>query len=142
MSRTLSVYGADKIWDHLNNVEGAVVARCTAERLMREMGIQGRRRGRAWVRTIEGDDTLGRPADLVERDFRAPAPNRLWVADTERHEALPNRATPGPPSRERRRTSHPLGRVTGLPRRGERSRAYRPVGGQEHDGHPLVSRCR
>jgi hypothetical protein len=44
------------------------------------------------VRTTEGDDRLDRPADLVERQFRAPAPNRLWVADLERHEALTNPA--------------------------------------------------
>ena len=48
---------------------------------MRDMGLQGCRRGRAWVRTTDGDDRLDRPADLVERQFRAPAPNRLWVAD-------------------------------------------------------------
>ena len=76
----LAVYGADKIWDQLNK-DGVRVARCTVERLMAEMGLQGCRRGRTWVRTTEGDDRLDRPADLVERKFRAPAPNRLWVAD-------------------------------------------------------------
>jgi putative transposase len=76
----LAVYGADKIWDQLNK-DGIVVARCTVERLMRELGLQGCRRGRTWVRTTEGDDRLERPADLVDRKFRAPAPNRLWVAD-------------------------------------------------------------
>jgi putative transposase len=76
----LQVYGADKIWDQLNK-DGIRVARCTVERLMREMGLQGCRRGRIWVKTTQGDDTLGRPADLVDRDFRAPAPNVLWVAD-------------------------------------------------------------
>jgi len=45
------------------------------------MGIQGCRRGRVWVKTTVGDDALGRPADLVDRNFTAPAPNRLWVAD-------------------------------------------------------------
>jgi hypothetical protein len=44
-----------------------------------------------WVRTTTGDEALKRPADLVDRQFRAPAPNRLWVADLERHEAFPNR---------------------------------------------------
>jgi putative transposase len=77
----LSVYGADKIWDHLNNQRGVRVARCTVERLMADMGLQGCRRGRTWVVTTVGDDRLERPADLVERQFRAPAPNRLWVAD-------------------------------------------------------------
>ena len=45
------------------------------------MGLQGCRRGRVWIRTTVGDDTLDRPADLVDRKFTAPAPNRLWVAD-------------------------------------------------------------
>lgn len=74
------VYGADKVWDQLNK-DGVRVARCTVERLMADMGLQGCRRGRVWVHTTQGDDRLDRPADLVERQFRAPAPNRLWVAD-------------------------------------------------------------
>jgi putative transposase len=78
--QNLSVYGADKIWDQLHK-DGIAVARCTVERLMADLGLQGCRRGRIWVRTTEGDDRLDRPADLVERQFRAPAPNRLWVAD-------------------------------------------------------------
>jgi putative transposase len=78
--QNLSVYGADKIWDQLNK-DGIRVARCTVERLMDDLGIEGCRRGRVFVRTTEGDDTLERPADLVQRDFRASAPNRLWVAD-------------------------------------------------------------
>ena len=76
----LSVYGADKVWDQLNK-DGTAVARCTVERLMADIGLAGCRRGRVWVRTTQGDDRLDRPADLVERKFRAPAPNRLWVAD-------------------------------------------------------------
>ena len=76
----LSVYGADKVWDQLKK-DGIDVARCTIERLMREMGVQGARRGRTWVRTTESDATLERPADLVDRKFAASAPNRLWVAD-------------------------------------------------------------
>ena len=79
--QNLTVYGADKIWHHLNHEDGIRVARCTVERLMDGLGIQGCRRGRIWVRTTEGDDRLDRPADLVEREFRASAPNRLWVAD-------------------------------------------------------------
>jgi putative transposase len=78
--QNLSVYGADKVWDQLNK-DGIRVARCTVERLMRDMGLQGCRRGRLRVRTTTGDETLQRPADLVERRFRAPAPNRLWGAD-------------------------------------------------------------
>ncbi len=76
----LCVYGADKVWDQMNK-DGITVARCTVERLMRDMGLQGCQRGRIWIRTTIGDDTLERPADLVERQFAASAPNRLWLAD-------------------------------------------------------------
>jgi putative transposase len=76
----LCVYGADKVWDQLNK-DGIVVARCTVERLMGDLGLQGCRRGRVFVRTTIGDERLERPADLVERKFAASAPNRLWVAD-------------------------------------------------------------
>jgi putative transposase len=73
------VYGADKVWAQLNR-EQIPVARCTVERLMRAQGLRGVRRGRVWKTTI-GDDQLLRPADLVDRNFTAAAPNRLWVAD-------------------------------------------------------------
>lgn len=75
------VYGADKMWDHLNNTEGIRVARCTVERLMKEMGLSGCRRGRSVVKTTIAADGADRPADLVDRDFGADAPNRLWLAD-------------------------------------------------------------
>lgn len=75
------VYGADKIWDHLNNEDHIRVARCTVERLMRDLQISGVRRGRSWVRTTISDHGAERPADLVERNFTADAPNRLWLAD-------------------------------------------------------------
>ena len=74
------VYGADKVWAQLNR-EGTRVARCTVARLMRELGLRGVVRGRRSVRTTAGDETSDRPADLVARQFRATAPNRLWVAD-------------------------------------------------------------
>jgi len=86
----LFVYGAAKIWAQLNN-EGIRVARCTIERLMRDMGLSGARRGRAWRATTDSRHDRDRPADLVDRRFAAPAPNRLWVADIERHEALSDR---------------------------------------------------
>jgi|TARA_B110000116_G_scaffold124418_1_gene107878 putative transposase len=76
----LFVYGADKIWTQLNR-ENVRVARCTVERLMRQMGLSGARRGKAFTVTTTSDDRLVRPPDLVDRQFRAPAPNRLWVAD-------------------------------------------------------------
>ncbi len=76
----LEVYGADKIWTQLNR-EGIRVARCTVERLMRELGLSGARRGRAYKVTTRSDERQHRPADLVERQFSADEPNRLWVAD-------------------------------------------------------------
>jgi putative transposase len=72
-------YGARKVWRQLSR-EGHAVARCTVERLMREMGLAGRVRGRR-ARTTTADPAAARPADLVERRFAARAPNRLWVAD-------------------------------------------------------------
>jgi HTH-like domain len=79
-AENLSVYGADKVWAQLNR-EGIRVARCTVERLMREMGLTGARRGRAFKVTTRSDQRQRRPDDLVDRQFKAPAPNRLWVAD-------------------------------------------------------------
>jgi putative transposase len=73
------VYGARKVWLALN-WEGTPVARCTVARLMRELGLQGARRGRK-VRTTVADPAATRPADLVRRQFSPPAPDRLWVAD-------------------------------------------------------------
>jgi putative transposase len=74
------VYGADKVWAQLKR-EGLPVARCTVERLMRALGLRGVVRGKTSVRTTVGDEASSRPLDLVARQFRAPAPNRLWVAD-------------------------------------------------------------
>ena len=85
------VYGADKVWAQLKR-EGVRVARCTVERLMRQLGLRGVVRGNTRRQTTLADPAQDRPADLVARQFRAPAPNRLWVADLERHEALLNRA--------------------------------------------------
>jgi putative transposase len=76
----LLVYGADKVWTQLNREE-ITVARCTVERLMGVLGLSGARRGKAFVVTTDSDHGHPRPADLVDRKFRAPAPNRLWVAD-------------------------------------------------------------
>jgi putative transposase len=77
------VYGADKVWAQLNREGTHVgrVARCTVERLMRQLGLRGVVRGKKSVRTTVSDETTSRPADLVARQFRASAPNRLWVAD-------------------------------------------------------------
>jgi putative transposase len=74
------VYGPRKVWKQLRR-EGIRVARCTVERLMREMGLRGAVRGRAWVTTTRADTAAERPADLVDRHFTATRPNQLWVAD-------------------------------------------------------------
>jgi transposase InsO family protein len=74
------VYGADKVWRELVQ-KGTDVARCTVERLMRDMGLRGAVRGRAFTRTTKPDESAARPLDLVRREFRASRPNQLWVAD-------------------------------------------------------------
>ncbi|MGY1941759.1 IS3 family transposase [Nocardia gipuzkoensis] len=73
------VYGARKVWLQLNR-EGHRVARCTIERLMRELHLRGVRRGRV-KRTTIADPAAERPADLVHRRFAPTAPNHVWVAD-------------------------------------------------------------
>jgi putative transposase len=73
------VYGARKVWLALNR-EGIAVARCTVERLMRELGLAGAHRGKR-RRTTIADPAAARPADLVQRRFSPAAPDRLWVAD-------------------------------------------------------------
>jgi putative transposase len=76
------VYGVRKVWRQLTR-EGVAAARCTVERLMRALQLQGAVRGQAPRTTVpaSADDAAGRPADLVARDFTAARPNALWVAD-------------------------------------------------------------
>lgn len=73
-------YGARKVWWQLQ-AEGVGVARCTVERLMAKEGLQGAVRGKKRRTTIPEDQAAQRPADLLQRDFTAGAPNRRWVAD-------------------------------------------------------------
>jgi transposase InsO family protein len=73
------VYGAEKVWRQLGREEIAV-ARCTVERLMRNMGLRGAVRGKRFKTTIP-DESADRPLDLVNREFSAERPNQLWVAD-------------------------------------------------------------
>jgi transposase InsO family protein len=76
---SFGVYGARKVWRQLGR-EGVAVARCTVERLMRRMGLRGVVRGRE-TRTTIADKASPCPADKVNRQFRAPRPNVLWVSD-------------------------------------------------------------
>lgn len=75
---SFQVFGAGKLWRQLQG-EGVDVARCTVERLMRAMGIQGTVRGKKFKTTL-ANDSAAQPAYLVERDFSASRPNDLWVA--------------------------------------------------------------
>jgi transposase InsO family protein len=73
-------YGAHKVWKQMGR-EGLHAARCRVRRLMRELGLQGVVRGRAWTITTHADSATVRPADLVQRQFTATRPNQLWVSD-------------------------------------------------------------
>ena len=84
-------YGSLRVWKALLR-EGVIVGRGRVERLMATNGLVGaKRRGRAWKTTVADPEGCDRP-DLVDRDFTAIAPDRVWVADFERHEALCDRA--------------------------------------------------
>ena len=78
-AENFEVYGARKVWRQLLR-EGIGVARCTVERLMGDLGLQGVIRGRP-VRTTVQDKAAPCPLDHVNRQFHAPAPNRLWLSD-------------------------------------------------------------
>mgnify|MGYP001795732703 CR=1 FL=1 len=73
------VYGVRKVWHQMRR-EGFQIARCTVERLMRDMGSQGLLRGKT-VKTTVPDKTQSCPLDKVNRQFRVAAPNKLWVSD-------------------------------------------------------------
>ena len=75
----MQVYGADKVWRQMNR-EGVPVARCTVERLMRRLQLQGVRRGKV-IRTTISDKSAACPLDRVNRQFKADRPNQLWVSD-------------------------------------------------------------
>jgi putative transposase len=78
-SGNYAVYGARKLWHALRR-EGTTVGRDHVGRLMRGLGLRGAARGKT-RRTTVASELSTRPADLVERVFSAPAPNRLWLAD-------------------------------------------------------------
>ena len=73
------VYGVRKVWHQMRR-EGIDVARCTVARLMRQMGLKGAVRGRT-VRTTISNPATPCPLDRVNRQFKAPCPNALWVSD-------------------------------------------------------------
>ncbi|AVA13353.1 MULTISPECIES: IS3 family transposase [Sphingopyxis] len=78
-AENFGVYGVRKVWRQMNR-EGFAVARCTIERLMRDLGLQGVIRGKP-ARTTISDKAAPCPLDQVNRQFHAPAPNMLWVSD-------------------------------------------------------------
>lgn len=73
------VLGARKLWLRLRR-EGHDIARCTVERLMRELRIAGVSRGRR-MNPVDADPRESRPADLVDRHFTRFRTDQLWVAD-------------------------------------------------------------
>ena len=78
-NENFQVYGVRKVWRQLLR-EGYEVARCTVARLMKKIALQGVIRGRR-VRTTVSDKATPCPLDHVNRRFRAPRPNMLWVSD-------------------------------------------------------------
>ena len=78
-TENFAVYGVRKVWRQLKR-ESVDVARCTVERLMRDMGLKGAIRGKPFKTTVS-DKSASCPLDHVNRQFHAPAPNRLWVSD-------------------------------------------------------------
>ena len=78
-AENFAVYGVRKVWRQMRR-EGFAIARCTVERLMRDMGLHGVIRGKP-VRTTISDKAAPCPLDRVNRQFHAPAPNKLWVSD-------------------------------------------------------------
>ena len=78
-AENFEVYGARKVWRQLNR-EGIAVARCTVERLMAGLGLQGVIRGKP-IKTTIADRAAPCPLDHVNRQFHAPAPNMLWLSD-------------------------------------------------------------
>jgi putative transposase len=74
------VYGPRKVWKQMGR-ENLRAARCRVQRLMREMGLAGAVRGRAWITTTDSRPEADRPRDLVDRNFTATRPNQLWVSD-------------------------------------------------------------
>ena len=78
-SANRGLYGARKVWHALTQA-GIDVARCTVERLMRDMGLQGVVRGRKII-TTNPDAARPCPEDKVSRIFMADRPNKLWVSD-------------------------------------------------------------
>ena len=78
-AENFGVYGVRKVWRQLRR-EGFMVARCTVERLMASLGLQGAIRGKP-VRTTISDKAVPCPLDHVNRQFHALRPNALWVSD-------------------------------------------------------------
>jgi putative transposase len=89
-AENFGVYALRKVHAELRR-QGHSVARCTVARLMRTAGLRGTSRSKGPRTTVPGSEP-GHPPDLVDRAFKATAPNQLRFADIERHEALSNRA--------------------------------------------------
>lgn len=82
-----SLYGARKMWHYLQRRGFTGLARCTVERLMSELGMEGLVRGKQ-IRTTRSTRNSRRAPGLLDRDFTVAYPNQKWVTDFVRHEAL------------------------------------------------------
>ena len=78
-AENFGVYGVRKVWRQMKR-EGFDIARCTVSRLMRQMGLKGAVCGKS-VRTTISDTSAPSPLDRVNRIFKAPRPNMLWLSD-------------------------------------------------------------
>jgi putative transposase len=92
-AENFGVYGVRKVWRQMKR-EGFDVARCTVQRLMRDLGLQGVIRGKP-VRTTIADKAAPCPLDQVNRQFHAPAPNMLWVSEPKASAATSRMSLPG-----------------------------------------------
>ena len=118
------VYGVRKVHAELNR-RGNQIARCTVHRLMRAEGLRGISRAKGPRTTIPGTGPDSRP-DLLDRDVKAPAPNRVWVADITSSSALPHLRRLGLRRLRHRRLLPPGGRLAAVEESAHRPRPRRP----------------
>jgi putative transposase len=117
-AQNFGVYGARKVHAQLHR-QGHPVARCTVERLMRDLALRGISRDKTRKTTVAAGAETERPADLVERQFVAAAPNQLWVADLTYVRTICDAGTPMPSFPGMRRIWQVVGRAQASAIRGD-----------------------
>ena len=129
-----AVYGVRKMWRQMLR-EGIAVARCTVARLMRRMGLKGVVRSKA-VKTTIGNKATPFPLDRVNRQFRAPAPNLLWLSDFTYVSTWQGFAYVGRPPRPKPPTTQPLSQSPSPRRDSTQSVSGKPGAVQYRKLHP------